>query len=134
MGQKIHRTQIVENAARYYAYQSGNMTTTSGAYVAFTPNVSITTKGGALEMELDFVGQVSAATAFVALRVNGVDYQVVTLSNTGEVGYHGKVKTPALPAGTYTVQMYGYINAGATLTIPAYRSQTIYVKEVAVNG
>ncbi len=131
MGQQVNSVQKKENTARYYAFQGANMGTTSGADVAFTPVVSITTKGGALEMEFFCTCYVSSNTGFFSLLVNGVYYEVITVSGTSERGFYGKAKTPALPAGTYNVQLTGRVNGGASINIPAYCSQTIFVKEVA---
>lgn len=131
MAQKIKRVQVTENVARYYTYQGSNMGTTSTSYVDFTPSVSITTIGGALEMELFCTAYVSANTGYFALQVNGVDYEMITVSGSTERGFWGKIRTPALPAGTYTIKMRGKGGGGASINVPAFISQTIYVKEVA---
>lgn len=117
-------------SSRYYAYQVSNMGTTSASFVDFTPVATLVTRGGAIEAELFAVAYVTSGTGFFALKINGVDYDCITLSNTAEVGYWGKVLTPSLPAGTYTIQMRGRSNGTASLNVPAFRSQTIYAREV----
>lgn len=131
MGQQLNPSQRKDNVARYYAFQGANMGTTSPGDVAFTPVVSITTRGGALEVEFFCTCYVSANTGFFSFLINGVYYEMITVSNTTERGFWGKIKTPALPPGTYSIQLTGRVNGGASINIPAYNSQTIYAKEVA---
>lgn len=129
--QSINTLQRKENTAKYYGYQSTAMTTTSSTYVNFTPTINITTTGGAVAIELFVPALMSGGTGFMAVNLNGVDYELATVSNiTYAVGYWGKAKTPALAAGTYTAQLRGKTNGGATITVPAYLNVTIFLTEV----
>lgn len=121
------------NVVQYYGFYNYNAATGNNYFTDAGPSVTITTSGGtAIEAILN-TGPfyVNVNTSFVGFQINGVDYEIATVSNGNVMGYGGRCKTPALPAGTYTVKLRFKAGGSSVITLASFISTTMYAREVA---
>ena len=122
----------------YNSFITTPFTTTSGSYVNVTDggtdnvNFSITTKGGKILLEVAAPISVNTQVGSLGVRINGVDYDIVSSNATTSMFSVGKVVVSGLAAGTYTVQLRGKVQTATTvtLTVGSYKTISMFALEI----
>jgi len=118
-----------KGCAVYNGFITTEFTTTYATYTdVYGASCSITTYGESLKIAVALPFAVNTRTATIAVRVNNVDYAVITTNSSSYMGLTGAIIITGLPAGTYTIQLrmrvqvagdIGYISPYKTLSIDA---------------